>query len=76
MYPKLDLFLFLSSDELRETPTLLGPLERPNLNRWTPSERINKLRVSLPSLEGGNIPSFRDALISSYLEFRTSAETQ
>jgi hypothetical protein len=27
--------LFPSSDEGRETPTLLGPLERTNLNHWT-----------------------------------------
>jgi hypothetical protein len=33
MFWKLD--LFLSSGEGRETPTLLGPLERPSLNHWT-----------------------------------------
>jgi hypothetical protein len=27
--------LFPSSDEGKETPTLLGPLERANLNHWT-----------------------------------------
>jgi hypothetical protein len=32
-FRKLD--LFPSSGEGRETPTLLGPLERANLNQWT-----------------------------------------
>jgi hypothetical protein len=32
MFRKLD--LFLSSGERRETPTLLGLLERANLNHW------------------------------------------
>jgi hypothetical protein len=32
-FRKLD--LFLPSGEGRETPTLLGPLERANLNHWT-----------------------------------------
>jgi hypothetical protein len=31
-FQKLD--LFLSSGEGRETPTLLGPVERANLNHW------------------------------------------
>jgi hypothetical protein len=35
MFRKLD--LFASSDEGRETPTLLGPFERANLNLWTKS---------------------------------------
>jgi hypothetical protein len=38
--------LFLSSGERRETPTLLGPLERANLN--------HRAGVSLPSPEDGN----------------------
>jgi hypothetical protein len=33
MFRKLD--LFLSSGEVREIPTLLGPLESANLNHWT-----------------------------------------
>jgi hypothetical protein len=33
MFPKLN--LFLSSGEGRETHTLLGSLERVNLNHWT-----------------------------------------
>jgi hypothetical protein len=33
MFQKLD--LFLSSGEGKETPTLLGSLERANLNYWT-----------------------------------------
>jgi hypothetical protein len=33
MFWKLD--LFLSSGEGRKTPTLLGPLEKANLNHWT-----------------------------------------
>jgi hypothetical protein len=37
MFQKLD--LFLSSGE-RETPTLLGPLERANINHWT----VNKVQ--------------------------------
>jgi hypothetical protein len=32
MFQKLE--LFPSSDKGRETPTLLGPLERLNLNHW------------------------------------------
>jgi hypothetical protein len=37
---KLD--LFLSSGEGRETSTLLGPSERPNLNHWTNSVQWTK----------------------------------
>jgi hypothetical protein len=33
MFRKLDLFPFLG--ERKESPTLLGPLERANLNRWS-----------------------------------------
>jgi hypothetical protein len=33
MFRKLDLFPF--SGERKETPTLLGPLERTDLNHWT-----------------------------------------
>jgi hypothetical protein len=33
MFRKLD--LFPSKCEVRDTPSLLGPLERANLNHWT-----------------------------------------
>jgi hypothetical protein len=38
-FRKLD--LFPSSGEGRETPTLLGPLERDNLNHWTSDTNRN-----------------------------------
>jgi hypothetical protein len=38
MFRKLD--LFPSSGERRETPTLLGSLERANLNHWTRSSFV------------------------------------
>jgi hypothetical protein len=58
-FQKLD--LFPSSGEVRETPILLGPLERANLNHW-----INRVDVSLPSPEDGNKSSFRNIMFSSY----------
>jgi hypothetical protein len=33
MFWKMDMFSF--SGEVKETPTLLGPLERPNFKHWT-----------------------------------------
>jgi hypothetical protein len=35
------------------------------------SKRPNRVKVSFPSPEDGNRPSFRNVLFSSYLEFRT-----
>jgi hypothetical protein len=58
-FRKLD--LFLSSGEEGRTPTLLGPLERANLNHWpTP------VRLPPPSLEDGNRSSFRNAVLYSF----------
>jgi hypothetical protein len=63
--------LFASSDEGKETPILLGPLERANLNRSGPLIEVpNRVGVSLPSPEDGNRSSFRNVVFSSYLEFR------
>jgi hypothetical protein len=44
MFQKLD--LFPSSGEVRETPTLLGPLERANLNHWYRSSFHNAVLSS------------------------------
>jgi hypothetical protein len=49
--------LFSSSGE-GETPTLLGSLERANLNHWTEGFP--------PSPEDGNRPSFRNVVFSSF----------
>jgi hypothetical protein len=52
-FRKLD--LFPSSGEGREIPTLLGSLERANLNHMSVfSKGSNKVGVSLSSLGGGN----------------------
>jgi hypothetical protein len=51
--------MFLSSNEARETPTLLGSLEKANLNHWS-SE------VSAPSPEKRNRSSFRNVVFSSF----------
>jgi hypothetical protein len=56
MFLKLD--HFPSSGNRRETPVLLGPLERANLNHWTNEP------------EDGNRSVFRNVL-SIYLEFPT-----
>jgi hypothetical protein len=58
-FRKLD--VFPSSDEGRETPALLGPLERDNLNHWTWS------RFFLPSSEDGNKSYFQHPVFYSYL---------
>jgi hypothetical protein len=50
---KLD--MFLPSGEGKETPTILGPLERANLNhRLALSKGPNRVDVSLPSPEDRN----------------------
>jgi hypothetical protein len=56
-FRKLD--LFPSSDKGTETPTLLGPFEKANLNHWT------RVGVSFPSPEDGNRFSLRNVLFSS-----------
>jgi hypothetical protein len=56
-FRKLD--LFPSSGEGRETPTLLGHLQRANLYHWA------RVGVSLPSSEDGNRSSFRNVVFSS-----------
>jgi hypothetical protein len=61
-FRKLHLFLF--SGGRRETPTLLGPLQRANLSHGTQHSRcLSRLKT--------NRFSFRNALLSSYLQFRT-----
>jgi hypothetical protein len=61
------LHLFPSSDEGRETPTLLASLERANLNLLflALSEGPNRVGVSLPLPEDRKRSSFRNAVISS-----------
>jgi hypothetical protein len=65
MFRKLE--LFPSSVEGRETPTLLGPLERANLNQCIDNSSLievnpfwgpNRIGVSLLSPENGNKSSF------------------
>jgi hypothetical protein len=57
-FQKLDL-LPSSGDRGRETPTLLGPLDR-----------ANREGVSLPlSPEDGSRSSFRNVMLSSYFRF-------
>jgi hypothetical protein len=73
--------MFLSSDEGRETSTLLGSSERADfqLDQWLKSalfEGPNILGGSLFSPEDGNRCSFRNIVFSSqfsslYLVFRT-----
>jgi hypothetical protein len=53
------------------TPTLLGPLERANLDYWSSAKGPNKLGVSLSSPEEGNRSSFRNIVFSRSLQFRT-----
>jgi hypothetical protein len=61
MFQELD--LFSSSDEGKETPTLTSITFL--------SKGPNRLGVSLPSPDGGNRSSYRDAF-SSHSEFRTT----
>jgi hypothetical protein len=57
-------FVFPSSG--KETPILLGLLERTNVSHCTRNEG-----GSLPSSEDGNTSRFRNAVFSSYSEFPT-----
>jgi hypothetical protein len=50
-----------SSAEARETPVLLGSLEKANLIHWS----------SHPAPEDGNTPGFGNVVFSSYFNFRT-----
>jgi hypothetical protein len=73
--------MFSSSGEGKGTPTLLGPLERANLNhcsnwRLTLSKGPNSVGVSLPSPEDGNRSSVRNFIFLVYLEFWTMDEVQ
>jgi hypothetical protein len=80
--------LFPSSGEGRETPTLLGPLERANLNHWThaflsdlPSPVLERLSSSVledrSSSELECLPSsVREDLPSSVLERLPSSEME
>jgi hypothetical protein len=58
---------FLSTDNGRETPILLGPSRRTNSNHHGP----NRVDVSLPLPEDGSRSSSRNVVISSYSKFRT-----
>jgi hypothetical protein len=49
-----NLDLFPSSGEERETPTLLGPLERANTNDWTTSGEGGKTPTVVCPLERAN----------------------
>jgi hypothetical protein len=66
--------LFPSSNEGMETPSLLGPLERANLNHWTQGNELSRCSRSLP--EERNRLTFRNVMFSSYLEFRTTDNAQ
>jgi hypothetical protein len=69
MFPNLD--LFPPSGERRETPTLLGSLERlVQLLRLPPSNVPNRVGVSLPSPVNENRTSFQNATFSSSSEFQ------
>jgi hypothetical protein len=56
--------LFPSSGEEWEIPTLLGPLERANLNHWNTGP--NRVGVFLSSPEEGNRFIFRNLAFPSY----------
>jgi hypothetical protein len=61
--------LFLSSGKGKETPILLGPLERTNLNQWkTHGLRFNRVGISLQSPEDGNRSVFLNIAFSNFLE--------
>jgi hypothetical protein len=58
--------------EVKETPTLFGPLETANLNHWTAlSKGPNRVGVSSPHLKTETDPGSLNVLLSRYLEFRT-----
>jgi hypothetical protein len=64
--------IFPSSDEGRQAPTSLGPLDK--VNKWIKlalSKEPSRVGVSLSSPDDGNRSSFRNLVFSSYLEFRT-----
>jgi hypothetical protein len=65
------LYLFPPSGEGRETPTLLDPLQRVNLNHWILLRRETQLSVQLCNL----MCSRRYRLAPDPLRFRTAAET-
>jgi hypothetical protein len=61
--------LFLCSGKGKETSTLLGPIESPNVVLVI-SKGFSTVGVSF-SPEDGNRSSFLNVVFSSYLEFRT-----
>jgi hypothetical protein len=65
MVQKLD--LFPSSGDYRETPTLLGHLEKANLNHWRLAlpKGPNRVGISFPSPEDGIRSSFWNIMFSS-----------
>jgi hypothetical protein len=69
--------MFSSSHEGWETPTLLGPLERANLNHWLSlSNGLDRVGVSQPSSEDGNRCSFRNVVFLCCLERQTMYNVQ
>jgi hypothetical protein len=80
MFRKFD--LFTPSGESRQTPTLLGSVEKGNLIHWTQwlgstlSKGPNRISVFVSSSEDGNRSYFRKVTFPSYLEFRTMAKVQ
>jgi hypothetical protein len=54
----------------RETPTLLGPLESAPVIEDSYFLGTNRVGAFLPTPEDGNRSSFRNFVLSSYLEFR------
>jgi hypothetical protein len=80
----LKLDLFPSSDRGKKTPTVVGPLERANLNHWssslglTLSKGPNTVRVSLPSPEHRNTPSFLCVVLffPGYFVFRIPSDSE
>jgi hypothetical protein len=59
------------SGEARETPTLLGPLERANLSDLNGPNRIG---VSFSSPEDRKRSRFRNVMFSSYLVFESNCK--
>jgi hypothetical protein len=73
MFLKIDLFLSHQSEK-REIPTLLGPLQRANLNHWrlALSKAPNRVSPS-PHLE---TETFRNIVFFSSLEFHKASDSE
>jgi hypothetical protein len=59
-----------------ETPTLLGSLERTNLNHLALSKESSRVSVSLSSPEDGNGSSFQNVVFYIYLELHAVDKVQ